>query len=153
MFVENYLFLRTGVTTVRYIHHDYVNSWLIHSYKIYRLEKESLIPIPKGTVYVTESKEILNKNINIDTIKESNQNLNSSIENESSKIICENVTEETVESEIKNNENKHEDSNKDTSSHSDEEYNIQVKKRIQKKALKLLPQKDISKAVKQLDSK
>lgn len=146
MFVDNYLFLRTGVTTVRYIHHDYVNSWLIHSYKIYRLEKESLIPIPKGTVYVTESKEILNKNINIDTIKESNQTLNSSIENESSK-------EETIESEIKNNENKHEDSNKDTSSHSDEEYNIQVKKRIQKNALKLLSQKDISKAVKQLDSK
>lgn len=152
MFVDNYLFLRTGVTTVRYIHHDYVNSWLIHSYKIFRLEKESLIPIPKGTVYMTESKEILNKNINKDTIKESNQNLNSSIENKS-KIICENETEETVESEIKNNENKHEDSNKDTSSHSDEEYNIQIKKRIQKKALKLLPQKDISKAVKQLDSK
>lgn len=147
LFVDNYLFLRTGVTTVRYIHHDYVNSWLIHSYKIFRLEKESLIPIPKGTVYMTESKEILNKNINKDTIKESNQNLNSSIENKSSKIIC-----ETVESEIKNNENKHEDSNKDTSSHSDEEYNIQIKKRIQKKALKLLPQKDISKAVKQLDS-
>lgn len=97
---------------------------------------------------MTESKEILNKNINKDTIKESNQNFNSSIENKSSKIIC-----ETVESEIKNNENKHEDSNKDTSSHSDEEYNIQIKKRIQKKALKLLPQKDISKAVKQLDSK
>lgn len=153
MFVDNYLFLRTGVTTVRYIHHDYVNSWLIHSYKIYRLEKESLIPIPKGTVYVTEAKEILNKNIDIDTIKESNQTLNSSIENESSKIICENVIEETIESEIKNNENKHEDSNKDTSSHSDEEYNTQVKKRIQKNAFKLLPQKDISKAVKQLDSK
>ncbi|OAD53659.1 General transcription factor 3C polypeptide 1 [Eufriesea mexicana] len=148
---DNYIFLRSGVTTVRYIHHRHADAWLIHSYKICRLEKESLIPIPKGTVYVMNSKDTLNKDNGINTIKEPNKSLSSPLENESLKTVCENMIEENIQSEIKDNENKNEDSNKDISSHSDEEYNTQVKKRMQRKRTRLLPQKDISRAAKQLD--
>lgn len=44
--------MRSGVTNPRYIHHRYVDSWLIHSYKIYRLEQESIVPF-KDSVYAT----------------------------------------------------------------------------------------------------
>lgn len=52
LLVENHIFLRSGVTKPRYIHHRYVDPWLIHSYKIYRLEQESLIPF-KDSIYAT----------------------------------------------------------------------------------------------------
>jgi len=44
--------LRSGVTKPRYIHHHYVDPWLIRSYKIYRLEQESVVPF-KDSVYAT----------------------------------------------------------------------------------------------------
>ncbi|KAJ8670622.1 hypothetical protein QAD02_001881 [Eretmocerus hayati] len=44
--------LRAGIVTVRYIHHRYVNPWIIHSYKILRLDKESHPTVPGGSVYV-----------------------------------------------------------------------------------------------------
>ncbi|XP_011143807.1 general transcription factor 3C polypeptide 1 [Harpegnathos saltator] len=50
--VENRIFLRSGVTCPRYIHHHYVDSWLIHSCKIYRLEQEAMGPF-KDSVYAT----------------------------------------------------------------------------------------------------
>ncbi|XP_076473341.1 general transcription factor 3C polypeptide 1 isoform X2 [Bombus vancouverensis nearcticus] len=149
---NNHLFLRSGVTTVRYIHHRYADSWLIHSYKISRLEKESLIPMPKGTVYVTESGEALDKDNDITMIEETKQNLTIPLENESFKIAGENIAEKNIQSETKDNdENMNEDSTRDTSSHSDEEYNTEMKKRISRKRIKLLPQKDKLKDVKQLD--
>ncbi|KAK9307679.1 hypothetical protein QLX08_002085 [Tetragonisca angustula] len=152
-FTNNHLFLRSGVTVVRYIHHRYVDSWLINSYKICRLEKESLIPVPKGTVYMTEPKEASNKDNDVNTIKEINQSPTRLLEKESSKIASENVTGENVQLEIKDsNENKSEDSTKDTSSHSDEEYNTEMKKRMPRKRIKLHHQKDTSKPAKQLNS-
>ncbi|KOX75217.1 General transcription factor 3C polypeptide 1 [Melipona quadrifasciata] len=152
-FTNNHLFLRSGVTVVRYIHHRYVDSWLINSYKICRLEKESLIPVPKGTVYVIESKEASNKDNDVNILKELNQSPTRLLEKESSKIASGNITGEDIQLEIKDsNENKSEDSTKDTSSHSDEEYNTEMKKRMPRKRIKLHHQKDISKPLKQLNS-
>lgn len=110
--------------------------------------------MPKGTVYVTESGEALNNDNDINTVEETKQNLTIPLENESSKIAGENIAEKNIQSETKdNNENINEDSTRDTSSHSDEEYNTEMKKRMSRKRIKLLPQKDKFKAVKQLDSK
>lgn len=52
--IDNHIFLRSGVTKPRYIHHRYVDPWLIHSCKIYRLEQESLVPF-KDSIYATMS--------------------------------------------------------------------------------------------------
>lgn len=148
-FTKYRLFLRSGVTTVRYIHHHYADSWLIHSYKIHRLERESLIPVSKRNLYnVTEPKVIINEGNGVNTTKESNENCSSILKNESS-IHYESLVELDPKLNVRNQKNVKVD--KDTSSHSDEECNIQVKKRIQRKRTPLLPQKDISKAAKQLD--
>jgi len=52
LLTENNIFLRSGVIKPRYIHHHYVDPWLIRSYKIYRLEQESVVPF-KDSVYAT----------------------------------------------------------------------------------------------------
>lgn len=52
LLTENHIFLRSGVTIPRYVHHRYADPWLIHSYKIYRLEQESVVPF-KDSVYAT----------------------------------------------------------------------------------------------------
>ncbi|XP_076762945.1 general transcription factor 3C polypeptide 1 [Xylocopa sonorina] len=136
---ENRFFLRAGVATVRYVHHRYADSWVIHSYKICRLEKESLTPVPKGTVYATESKEILNKDNATNTCAESNKNSGSL-----------NANEEDCQTESKD---RNENSDKDTSNHSDEECNSeQIKRRAQRSAA-VQSQKDASKVAKQLDLK
>ncbi|XP_011313927.1 general transcription factor 3C polypeptide 1 [Fopius arisanus] len=52
-FLTDYrLLLRSGVTRMHYIHHKFVDPWLIQSIRIMRLQKESLPPVPPGTVYV-----------------------------------------------------------------------------------------------------
>lgn len=110
--------------------------------------------MPKGTVYVTESGEALDKDNDVTMIEEIKQNLTIPLENESFKIAGENIAEKNIQSETKDNdENMNEDSTRDTSSHSDEEYNTEMKKRISRKRIKLLPQKDKLKDVKQLDLK
>lgn len=48
--IENHIFLRSGVTSPRYIHHCYVDPWLIHSYKLNRLEQETIVPF-KDSIY------------------------------------------------------------------------------------------------------
>lgn len=50
--MDNHIFLRSGVIKPRYIHHRYVDPWLIHSCKIHRLEQESLGPF-KDSIYAT----------------------------------------------------------------------------------------------------
>ncbi|XP_063986134.1 general transcription factor 3C polypeptide 1 [Diachasmimorpha longicaudata] len=49
------LFLRSGVTDMHYIHHNFVDPWLIQSIRIMRLQKEALPPVPPGIVYVLNS--------------------------------------------------------------------------------------------------
>ncbi|XP_014204050.1 general transcription factor 3C polypeptide 1 isoform X2 [Copidosoma floridanum] len=57
--VEKRVVLRAGIVTVRYIHHRYINPWIIRSYKILRLEKESHQTVPEGSVYLLDTSENL----------------------------------------------------------------------------------------------
>ncbi|XP_008211506.1 general transcription factor 3C polypeptide 1 [Nasonia vitripennis] len=57
LLTEKRIVLRAGIVTVRYIHYRYVNPWIIHSYKILRLEKESHQTVPEGSVYVLDNDE------------------------------------------------------------------------------------------------
>lgn len=57
MLSENRLVLRAGIVAVRYIHHRFINPWIIHSYKILRLEKESHQSLPEGSVYVLDNED------------------------------------------------------------------------------------------------
>ncbi|XP_020291475.1 general transcription factor 3C polypeptide 1 isoform X2 [Pseudomyrmex gracilis] len=52
LLIENRVFLRSGVTNSRYIHYQYVDPWLTHSYKINRHEQESLVSF-KDSIYAT----------------------------------------------------------------------------------------------------
>lgn len=52
LLIENRIFLRSGVTGPRYIHHYHVDPWLTHSCKIYRLEQEAMGPF-KDSIYAT----------------------------------------------------------------------------------------------------
>ncbi|XP_012153954.1 general transcription factor 3C polypeptide 1 isoform X2 [Megachile rotundata] len=148
LLTEHRLFLRSGVTTVRYIHYGHADPWLIHSYKIFRLEKESLVPVPKGTVYLTDTKEMVNESSDVSLTEECNKNPSSS-ESGLSKIDVKDETEMDIKSEAKCQRD--EEFDKDMFSHSDDDSTVQVKKRMQRKRTRLLPQKDISRAVKQLD--
>ncbi|XP_054016236.1 general transcription factor 3C polypeptide 1 isoform X1 [Hylaeus anthracinus] len=153
LFIEHRLFLRAGVTTVRYIHHRHADAWLIDSYKICRLKKESLTPMPRGTVYVTEPEVIITEGNDLNFSKESNDASvisNNEEKNPSSpRIDDEEPIISDTQSEVKTH--KIEDCDKDSSSHSDEECITLTKKRMQRKRTRLLPQRDISRAAKQLD--
>ncbi|XP_033321902.2 general transcription factor 3C polypeptide 1 [Megalopta genalis] len=135
------LFLRSGVTTVRYIHHHYADSWMIRSYKIYRLEKESLVPMPQNTVYIMEPEVIIDEGSDANVTKES----------EIPKALSETKTADTDEDfvEIKVEKKNLENDDSDKEFLEDEE-NAQAKKRTLRKRTGLLPQKDISRAAKQL---
>lgn len=52
LLTDNHIFLRSGVTNPRYIHHRYVDPWLIQSCKLNRHEQESMVPF-KNSVYAT----------------------------------------------------------------------------------------------------
>ncbi|XP_076298615.1 general transcription factor 3C polypeptide 1 isoform X2 [Lasioglossum baleicum] len=133
LLTKHRLLLRTGVTVVRYVHHQYADSWLIHSYKISRLERESLVPVPKSTVYITQPEVILHEGNNANVPPE-NKTANTA------EILKE------VELETKNQENG--SSSKELS---ENEENTQLKRRVQRKRTSLMPQRDISRAVKQFD--
>ncbi|XP_014229864.1 general transcription factor 3C polypeptide 1 [Trichogramma pretiosum] len=66
LLVEKRIVLRAGIVTVRYIYHRSVNPWIIHSYKILRLEREAHQAVPEGSVYVLDDGE---DNWNEDTNK------------------------------------------------------------------------------------
>jgi hypothetical protein len=55
--VQKKIILRAGIVSVRYIHYRYINPWIIHSYKILRLEKEAHQTIPEGSVYILDNEE------------------------------------------------------------------------------------------------
>ncbi|XP_066992630.2 general transcription factor 3C polypeptide 1 [Anabrus simplex] len=42
--VETNMFLRSGVTTMHYIHKNYMHHWLVHTYKLLRSSREKLQP-------------------------------------------------------------------------------------------------------------
>jgi len=76
LLIENHIFLRSGITKPRYIHHRYVDPWLIQSYKIYRLEQESLVPF-KDSIYATmqqgENAETDAKDTNLHNKEDANE--------------------------------------------------------------------------------
>lgn len=54
---EKRIILRAGIVAVRYIYQQFTNPWIIHSYKILRLEKESHQTLPEGSVYVLDNED------------------------------------------------------------------------------------------------
>lgn len=142
--IENYLLLRSGVTTPRYIHHHYANPWLIHSYKIFRLERESLLPIPKGSIYLTESDTL--GEINSDDKKDNDIDRK---KNSLEASMCEGVTMiDKIEKEERTDQNT---TIVGLSSESEKEENACATKRLQRKRISLLPQKDVYTSAKRLD--
>jgi type III secretory pathway component EscU len=49
---------RSGVTTVHYIYHMFVKPWLVHSYKLLRLEREKQQPPPQQAVMNVAGQDI-----------------------------------------------------------------------------------------------
>ncbi|XP_076248237.1 general transcription factor 3C polypeptide 1 isoform X2 [Calliopsis andreniformis] len=144
------LLLRSGVTIARYIHHYYVDPWLIHSCKINRLERESVISVSKGNVYnVTEPEILINKDGGTNIVEVSNASSSFTSENKLSNILDENLTDLNPQS---RRSEKNENADKDKLNDSREEYNTQPKARIQRKRTRLLLQKDMPKSAKQFDS-
>lgn len=154
--IENYLLLRSGVTTPRYIHHHYANPWLIHSYKIFRLERESLLPIPKGSIYLTESETV--DEMNSGDKKDDDDDDVDRNKNSLEPSICEDVTmidnfekEEKKTSLIDSGTADQNTTIIGHSSESEEEENPRATKRLQRKRISLLPQKDVYTSAKRLD--
>lgn len=56
MMVNERIFLRCGVTTVRYVHQNFTDSWLVTSVKTTRLERET-INFPRDPVYMLNEEE------------------------------------------------------------------------------------------------
>lgn len=150
--IDNYLLLRSGVTTPRYIHHHYANPWLIHSYKIFRLERESLLPIPKGSIYLTETDTL--GEINSDDKKDNDIDRK---KNSLEASMCEGVTTiDNIEKEERTSLIDSGTADQNTtivglSSESEKEENACATKRLQRKRISLLPQKDVYTSAKRLD--
>ncbi|XP_011696801.1 PREDICTED: general transcription factor 3C polypeptide 1 isoform X2 [Wasmannia auropunctata] len=158
LLVENHIFLRSGVTKPRYIHHRYVDPWLIHSYKIYRLEQESLVPF-KDSIYATMQPGEMNAEINAETDAKS-MNLHNEEENANEKheidIAIASTSSDNQESKEKKNEKTDNDlinekNEKKESSEINEEGTSRTRKRTCKQRTRLLPQKDVYKSAQQLD--
>ncbi|KAG5343225.1 TF3C1 factor, partial [Acromyrmex heyeri] len=153
LLTENRIFIRSGVTKPRYIHHRYVDPWLINSCKIYRLEQESLVPF-KDSIYSTmhqgkiaeTNTEMDAKDINIDNEKDANKKCeidnaipSTSSENQDSKEKKNTKTDNDIINE------------KDEKKESSEKSNLRTRKRTHKQKTRLLPQKDVYKSAQQLD--
>lgn len=50
LLTKSQILYRSGVTTVHYIYHMYMKPWLVHSYKLLRLEREKQVPAPQEAV-------------------------------------------------------------------------------------------------------
>lgn len=50
LLTKSQILYRSGVTTVHYIYHMYMKPWLVHSYKLLRLERENQVPAPQEAV-------------------------------------------------------------------------------------------------------
>ncbi|XP_046623037.1 general transcription factor 3C polypeptide 1 isoform X1 [Neodiprion virginianus] len=59
LLTEHRLVLRSGVTTTRYIHQKFTDPWMIKSFKILRLDKESLSPVSDRIISITEKENVV----------------------------------------------------------------------------------------------
>lgn len=50
LLTKSQILYRSGVTTVHYIYHMYMKPWLVHSYKLLRLERENQVLAPPEAV-------------------------------------------------------------------------------------------------------
>jgi hypothetical protein len=50
LLTKSRILYRSGVTTVHYIYYMYLKPWLVHSYKLLRLEREKQQPPPQQAV-------------------------------------------------------------------------------------------------------
>ncbi|XP_011252958.2 general transcription factor 3C polypeptide 1 [Camponotus floridanus] len=148
LLMENHIFLRSGVTNPRYIHHRYVDSWLIHSCKIYRLEQESVVPFKDSIYAKMQQGETVKTNIEINAKQnKEDTEIDSAIPSTSSDSQGKNVEEvEEKKDEKADNGLNNEDEEKEDSEINEETHG----KRMQITCL--LPQRDVYKSVAQLDS-
>ncbi|XP_077271220.1 general transcription factor 3C polypeptide 1 isoform X1 [Temnothorax americanus] len=156
LLVDNHIFLRSGVTKPRYIHHRYVDPWLINSYKIHRLEQESLGQF-KDSIYATmQKKETAETNTERDA-KDTNPHTegNTNKKHETDSTVA-STSSDNQENKEKKNEKTDDDLNNEDEKKEDSEINgessSRTRKRIHKQKTRLLPQKDVYKpAAQQLD--
>ncbi|KAL6422933.1 hypothetical protein ACFW04_010439 [Cataglyphis niger] len=162
LLTENHIFLRSGVTNPRYIHHRYVDSWLIHSYKIYRLEQESIVPF-KDSVYATmqqgktaEANLEMNAKQNgedteTDNAIPSTSSHNPEIKEKKDEKVDKDLNKEEEDKKVYKDLNKEEEKEKKEDSEINEENGTHSRKRMHKQRTCLLPQRDVYKSAQQLD--
>ncbi|XP_018403119.1 PREDICTED: general transcription factor 3C polypeptide 1 [Cyphomyrmex costatus] len=156
LLTKNRIFLRSGVTKPRYIHHSYLDPWLINSCKIHRLEQESLIPF-KDSIYSTmhqgkiveTNAEMDAKDINIHDKKDANQKCET--DNMIASTSSDNQDSKEKKNEKTDNDIINENDDKKEGSEINEESHLRTRKRTHKQRIRLLPQKDIYKSAQQLD--
>lgn len=147
LLTENHIFLRSGVTNPRYIHHRYVDSWLIHSYKIYRLEQESVVPF-KDSIYATmQPGETAEASIEM--------NAKQNREDTETDGAIPSTSSDNQESKEKKDEKADNGSNNEDEKKEESEINegsgTRTRKRLHKQRTCLLPQRDVYKSAQQLD--
>ncbi|XP_066593076.1 general transcription factor 3C polypeptide 1 [Prorops nasuta] len=133
---KNHIFLRSGVTTPRYIHCAYVEPWLIQSYKIYRLIHEANEPLPQKSLFMTDTEPPENEENSLSDPRKVVALISKELLGGSAK---EEEMQEMMEEGEKNEVGESNDNECET------------KKRMQKKRTCLLPQRDVYRAAKQLD--
>ncbi|XP_012253071.2 general transcription factor 3C polypeptide 1 isoform X2 [Athalia rosae] len=141
LLTEHRIFLRSGVITVRYIHQQFADPWLIHSYKILRRDKESLPAIASGNFYLPEfedkaewsEKQASDNDLSNDTSLEKVV----VIGNEDNTVVDNQSAEKKDKSEIDGSEGG--------------QNGAGIGRRMQRKRTALLQSKDIQKAAKKLD--
>ncbi|XP_011862964.1 PREDICTED: general transcription factor 3C polypeptide 1-like [Vollenhovia emeryi] len=158
LLTDNNIFLRSGVIKPRYIHHRYVDPWLIQSCKINRLEQESLVPF-KDSIYATMQQgdatetnaEADAKDTNLHNEEEDTSEkheTDSAVPSTSSETNQE-VKEENSKKADNDLNNEEDDMKKD--SEINEESSPRTRKRTYKQKMRLLPQKDVYKSAQQID--
>ncbi|XP_043286772.1 general transcription factor 3C polypeptide 1 [Venturia canescens] len=131
--------LRSGVTNTRYVHQNYADPWLIHSYKIMRLQKEAHQNLSPGSLYVVPEEK--NKETNEGRQTSKNNQINDSLESNEAMEVATIEEKQEIEECTRN----------DQAAPDDSETAKPNQSKMQKSRTCLLPTKDIYRAAKQLD--
>ncbi|XP_015608744.1 general transcription factor 3C polypeptide 1 [Cephus cinctus] len=174
LLTTHYLFLRSGVTTLRYIHWSYTEPWLIESYKILRLDKDSQPLIPKGSMYFADEEKqenfVIKDECSTSTLQDG-PSTTADIVNDQ-KFVRRDLVNDNLEKDVESAETEQsnlqrdegvaivEDATVGTKKKvqldtnvciTEEEHISHSSKRMQRNRISLLQQKDIHKAAKRLD--
>ncbi|XP_025073362.1 LOW QUALITY PROTEIN: general transcription factor 3C polypeptide 1 [Pogonomyrmex barbatus] len=150
--IDNHIFVRSGVIKPRFIHHRFADSWLIHSYKIYRLEQEAAVPF-RDSIYATMQRQTetnvdTEENTNVHTKEDENKNHEADNAIPSTSSGTQGDKKEKKDEKVDNDLNNDEDEKKEDNE-INEENDTRTRRRKQKTCL--LPQKDVYKSAQQLD--